>query len=609
MCIGANYLKGGCEFTVWAPYCSNVSLMLTEENQKLTMEKTKEGYWKLYVKSLKPGTKYMYQLNKEKIQPDPASHYQPQGVFAPSAVVNHKKYKWTDEKWQGINQENLVMYELHVGTFTSKGTFNAIIDKINELAELGITAVELMPITQFSGSRNWGYDAVFPYAVQNTYGGPEGLKELVNYCHMQGVAVFLDVIYNHLGPEGNCLHDYGPYFIEERRTPWGLGINFDGSDSLQVRKYFFENALHWFRNYHIDGLRLDAVHAIIDSSPKHFLKELSEVVNHYSKKKGKKYFLIAESNQNEPVLVRSRKQEGYGLDAMWLDDFHHALHAILTKEQISYYIDFGSLNDLAKALREGFIYSEQHSKFWRSPRGKTSKTIHPNKFVAFSQNHDQIGNRLQGERLISLAGCEAAKLAAGLVILSPFIPLLFMGEEYGEQAPFLYFTDFSDQILGKKVREGRKKEALPSSPTNEAPDPQDVETFNKSKPTWQQRNHGNGAALLNFYKELLRIRKSILSTNGGKRLRIKQSKKDKILFLHTPKTQPAYGIIVNLDPEQKKYSFPFGESQYLKILDSADANWGGPKSTLPDTAIRGGKHLAQPFNLAIYKKRGRTSLD
>jgi maltooligosyltrehalose trehalohydrolase len=290
MCIGANYHKGGCAFTVWAPRYSEVSLLLTEENEKLTMEKTDEGYWKLYLKSLKPGTKYMYQLNPEKSHPDPASHHQPQGVFAPSAVVDHKKYKWTDEKWQGINQENIVMYELHVGTFTSEGTFNAIIDKINELTELGITAVELMPVTQFSGSRNWGYDPVFPYAVQNTYGGPEGLKELVNQCHMHGVAVFLDVIYNHLGPEGNCFHDYGPYFLEERRTPWGAGINFDGPDSLQVRKYFFENALYWFRNYHIDGLRLDAVHAIIDSSPKHFLKELSEIVNHYSKKKKEEIF-------------------------------------------------------------------------------------------------------------------------------------------------------------------------------------------------------------------------------------------------------------------------------------------------------------------------------
>ncbi len=564
------------------------------------MEKTEEGYCQVTVNGVKPETQYMYQFAAETCKPDPASHFQPDGVFGSSAVVNHDDYKWRDAAWRGIPFKDLVMYELHVGTFTAEGTFEAAKARVQELAELGVNALELMPVAQFSGARNWGYDGVFPYAVENTYGGPEGLKRLVDHCHVNGVAVLLDVVYNHVGPEGNCLSDFGPYFLETRRTPWGLGINFDGAESSHVRRFFLQNALYWFRNYHIDGLRLDAVHAIEDPSPKHFLKELAEAVAAYSAE-ARKVYLVAESNLNDPKLVRLQKSGGFGLDAVWLDDFHHALHALVTGERSGYYMDFGKPSQLLKAFNEGFVYTGEFSEFWRSNRGQSSKGIKPEKFVVFSQNHDQIGNRMLGERFVTLAGLEAAKLAAGIVALSPYVPLFFMGEEYAEQAPFLFFTDFADSALRRNVTKGRRKEFAAFNQPREIADPEHLKTFTDSKISWQRRWAGEGKKILGYYGELLRLRRLIRSKDVS-RPKIGASEEGKLMFLHFPRDKPAVAVVANLDSERAQFLFPFKGGEFRKELDSSDDKWAGPGSSLPDRAKFGEAQVAQPYGCAVYVK-------
>lgn len=599
-CEGNNH----CEFIVWAPYRKRVSLIIGPSKKEFEMEKTEDGYWRLESEEIKPGSTYLYRLDEQIDQPDPASHFQPEGVFGPSMITNQNSFKWKEGNWQGINLKDMVFYELHVGTFTQKGTFEAASERIGELAELGINAVELMPIAQFSGNRNWGYDGVFPYAVQNTYGSPDELKRFIDHCHQRDMAVILDVVFNHLGPEGNCLPDFGPYFLKDRKTLWGPQVNFDGRLSFHVRNYFLENAIYWFRDFHVDGLRLDAVHTIIDTSRKHFLKELAETVKDYSKKTSRKLLLIAESDQNDPKIIRPGKLCGYGLDAQWLDDFHHALYTLLTGEKKGYYIDFGRMQDLVKSFREGYVYSGQYSRFRNGKHGYSSRGIPPGKFLAFSQNHDQIGNRMLGERLLTLAGLEAAKLAAGIVILSPYIPLLFMGEEYGERDPFLYFTSYMDRNLAETVRKGRKEEFTRFDWQGEPPDPQSVSTFKKSKINWQQRHEGLGKKILEYYKNLIRLRKTIPAIrhayiNQTKRL---TSEDELLLFVNGRRGNCAVTIVANFNKHDSKYEFPSGGGSFVKVLDSADPAWAGRGSDLPDKAIMGDEHVIRSFSIAVFLK-------
>ncbi|MFH1703950.1 MAG: alpha-amylase family glycosyl hydrolase, partial [Nitrospirota bacterium] len=359
MKIGAYYLGNGkCKFVVWAPFLDQVQVKFASLHKKnISMEKDTKGHWKTVVENVFPGTRYLYILGDKTEKPDPASHFQPEGVHGPSQIVDHSAFDWEDSKWKGIPLSEMIMYELHVGTFTSKGTFESIIPRLDGLLDLGINAIEIMPVSQFSGDRNWGYDGVYPFAVQNSYGGPEGLKRLVNECHKKGIAVILDVVYNHLGPEGNYLWDYGPYFTGKYKTPWGIAINFDDAYSNEVRDFFIENALHWFKNYHIDALRLDAIHGISDLSAKPFLQELAEKVEEFSLQEGRKFYLIAESDLNDSMVIKPRELGGYGIDAQWCDDFHHCLHTLVTGESQGYYVDFGKLEYLVKSLREGFVYS------------------------------------------------------------------------------------------------------------------------------------------------------------------------------------------------------------------------------------------------------------
>ena len=476
MKLSATPLDGGmCRFLVWAPQSDRVAVVL--DGHPVPMRRLARGYHCVETVA-PPGTRYRYRLDDGHELADPASRSQPEGVFGPSAVVD-PAFAWSP--WSGPAKD-WIIYECHIGTWTDAGTFEAGIERLAALAALGVTALEIMPVAQFPGSRNWGYDGVFPFAPQNTYGGPDGLRRLVDACHQHGLAVILDVVYNHLGPEGNVLTSFGHYFTDAYHTPWGSAMNFDGPGSDEVRRFFIENALHWAWEYHIDALRLDAVHAILDRSARPFLQQLASRVP---------VPLFAESDANDPRLVQE-----FGMAAVWADDLHHALHALLTGERGGCYTDFGPISRLAAAYRHGFAFTGQRNRYRDRRHGAMPTAMAPWQFVVCAQNHDQIGNRAQGERLVTLAGPRAAKVAAAAVLLSPFTPLLFMGEEYGETAPFLYFTSHTDPALGRAVRARRRREV-----GGNAPDPQREETFMASliHPTAETED----------FAELIRLRKEM----------------------------------------------------------------------------------------------------
>src|ERR1700704_4962738 len=507
--LGATPVSNGTwEFVLWAPRSRRASLHVLGTNQRiLEMEPEERGYHHLTVDGLEPGAPYLYQLDDSRQLPDPASRFQPQGVHGPSHLVDVTRFKWTDPTWTGISLESSVFYELHVGTYTPEGSFEALIPRLAELASLGITTLELMPIAQFPGSRNWGYDGVFPFAPQNTYGGPEGLHRLVNAAHSQGLAVALDVVYNHLGPEGNYLSAYAPYFTDRYRTPWGQAINFDDAGSDEVRRFFIENALYWLETFHFDALRLDAIHGIFDFSANPFLAELKSAAGRLAQRLGRHIHLIAESDLNDSRVLLSRERGGYGLDSQWSDGFHHSVHTLLTGEKRGYYSDYGRISHLASTLKDGWCYSGQYSQFRQRRHGNSSRGISSSHFVGCSQNHDQVGNRSAGERLSALVNFEGLKLAAGVTLLSPFVPLLFMGEEYGETAPFQYFTSHLDADLVEAVRRGRRDEFKAFGWEGLVPDPQDETTFPRSELQHSLKGQEPHATLLRFYKELMGFRK------------------------------------------------------------------------------------------------------
>ncbi|MFC1937816.1 malto-oligosyltrehalose trehalohydrolase, partial [Chloroflexota bacterium] len=412
--LGAAYLGDDqCQFIVWAPLAQRIEVhIVSPEELIIPLQRDSQGYHRVVTGGVKPGSLYFYRLDGEKEHPDPASRFQPQGVHGPSQVLA-ATFPWQDQNWPGLPLQEYILYELHVGTFTEEGTFDAVIGHLDRLKDLGITAMELMPVAQFPGNRNWGYDGVCPFAVQDSYGGPEGLKHLVNTCHQKGLAVVLDVVYNHLGPEGNYIADFGPYFTDRYKTPWGAALNFDGPHSDEVRRFFIENALYWLEEFHIDALRLDALHAIFDMSSYPFLQELAASFHQKVAKLNRKAYLIGESSANDARLIKPSESGGYGLDAQWNDEFHHSLHTLLTGEQSGYYQDFGQLQHLIKAFQEGFVYSGQYSHYRQRRHGVSSRNIPSHRFVVFAQNHDQVGNRVKGERLSRLVLFEALKLAAG----------------------------------------------------------------------------------------------------------------------------------------------------------------------------------------------------
>ena len=512
--LGAKRTSGEItRFCVWAPKAETVDVhVVAPFDAHISMAPEDNGYFVKAVENLPEHARYFYRLNEDAERPDPASGYQPEGVHGPSAVVDHH-FGWTDEKWTGLALQNHIFYELHVGTFTTEGTFDGAMAQLDRLADLGITAIEIMPVAQFPGTRNWGYDGVFPFAVQNSYGGPDALKRLVNACHEKGMAVVLDVVYNHLGPEGNYLHDFGFYFSTAYRTPWGAHINFDGPHSDEVRRYFIENAVQWFTLYHIDALRLDAVHAILDFSATPFLTDLVRNVAELKKITGRQMHLFPESAANDARLITPQKRGGTGLDAQWNDDFHHALHGLLTGERNGYYKDFGQLHHMANAMANGFVYDGIYSEFRQRRHGNDARHLPGESFIVFSQNHDQVGNRMNGDRLACLVPVRAAKLAAAAVILSPYLPLLFMGEEYGETAPFAYFISHSDPELIEAVRNGRQEEFSAFSWHGRPPDPQDPATFENAGISPDGPGNAAGQELSAFYRRLIQIRKKLMTNS------------------------------------------------------------------------------------------------
>lgn len=600
--------KGSCTFSVWAPEKKSMVLHLVHPYaQEIKMKKDGMGYFHSEIKDLFPGARYFFKPDGEKDLPDPASHYQPEGVHGPSELVDHDSYSWQDQSWKGIPFRELVLYEIHVGTFTQEGTFEAIIPFLDDIAEIGVNGIELMPVAQFPGNRNWGYDGVLPYSVQNTYGGPEGLKKLIDVCHQKGIAVFLDVVYNHLGPEGNYFQSFGPYFTDNYTTPWGEALNFDGEWSDGVRDYYSNNPLHWFENYHIDGLRFDAIHEVYDSGAVHLWELTYQKVKILEQKLGRHLHLVAESDFNSPRVIKSPEIGGYGFSAQWLDDFHHALYVLLDKNGKDRYVDFGKPEQLAKAYTDGFVHSGEYVSFRKRKHGASSAGIGGDKFVVYNQNHDQIGNRVEGKRLCGLVNFERQKLAAAALLLSPYIPMLFMGEEYAETSPFYYFVSHSDPELIKAVQEGRKKEFEAFHWEVDPPDPQDEDTLNRSKLHWNLRTKGKHKILLKWHIKLIGLRKSYPALGSFNKDNVRVNIPTPGLFvLHRRSEsgeQQLYALF-NFTDSPAPYTFPSTAESYRKLLDSTAAPWQETsKMAKPDQPkeVRAGEAIKlEPCSVTLY---------
>jgi maltooligosyltrehalose trehalohydrolase len=499
---------------VWAPRAQHVDLVTANGRDRLEAEGS-TGWWR--GPTLPAGTDYAFSVDDREPRPDPRSPWQPNGVHGPSRTVDHDAFAWTDKSWHGRPLPGGVVYELHIGTFTPGGTFDSAIERLDHLVDLGVDFVEVMPVNAFPGRWGWGYDGVALFAVHESYGGPDALKRFVDACHARNLGAILDVVYNHLGPDGNYLPEFGPYFTDKHETPWGQAVNLDDDDAAEVRAFFVDNALQWLRDYHFDGLRLDAVHAFVDESPSHFLAELGDAARKLADEVGKPLFLIAESDLNDPRIIRPRADGGYGMDAQWSDDFHHALHSVVTGERDGYYADFGSLADIATVLTTGFVYTGQHSAY----RGKAHGAPLPpsttgSQLLGYLQNHDQIGNRARGDRVSMLTSIERAKIGAALVLTAPFTPMLFMGEEWGATTPWQYFTDHQNDELANAVREGRRAEfaAFGWGP-DDVPDPQDPGTFERSRLNWAELHDAAHADLFDWYRALIRLRKQWSDLTAG----------------------------------------------------------------------------------------------
>lgn len=565
-------------FVVWAP--EKAKMEVEVEGKNLTMKKGEFGYWIATADSITTGARYKFKVDGGKLLPDPASCFQPDGVHGYSEVID-RNFNWMDQQWKGLPLGEMIQYELHVGTFTKEGTFDGVISKLDYLLELGVNAIELMPLSQFPGGRNWGYDGVYPFAVQNSYGGPHGLKKLVNAAHAKGIAVILDVVYNHQGPEGNYLSEYGPYFTEKYKTGWGSALNYDDAYCDGVRNYYWQNALMWLDEFHIDGLRLDAVHAIWDFSAKHFIDELRAKVKALEAETGMRKVLIAEFDLNNPRYIDSPDKGGYGLDGQWIDEYHHALHSLLTGETDGYYEDFGQPSHLVKSLINSYVYTGEYSVHRKKNFGVTPSNPY-DQFVVFAQNHDQVGNRLAGDRLSTQLSLEGLKLAAASYILSPHIPMLFMGEEYGEKNPFQYFISHTDENLVKLVREGRKKEFSYFNWKGEVPDPQDKKTFDQCKLSWNN-TEGDNAALFRFYKHLIKLRKTLKAFQSFDRqsLTMLPSPDEKVILFERHHDGHQVIVALNFNKAASRFLQPFS-FPVKKIFDSSAKEWNGPTDFTPN---------------------------
>jgi maltooligosyltrehalose trehalohydrolase len=600
--VGANRLPDGAwDFLLWSPNSPSVSLHLLDPDQLIPMQTEAHGYHRATLDNLQPGARYVYRLEDGRELPDPASRFQPEGVHKPSALVDTESFRWTNDNWKGIRLEDSIFYELHVGAYTREGTFDALIPRLPELVDLGITVVEIMPVAQFPGSRNWGYDGVYPFAAQNSYGGPDALHRFVNAAHMHGLAVALDVVYNHLGPEGNYLSAFGPYFTDRYRTPWGQAVNYDGEDSDEVRTYFIENALYWLEDLRIDALRLDAVHGIFDFGARHFLAELKSRVDELSSNLARPLYLIAESDLNDNRLLHDPEHGGYGLDSQWADDFHHSVHTLLTHENRGYYADFGGITHLAATLQDGWCYRGQYSVHRKRRHGNSPEGIAPRKFVVCNQNHDQVGNRAAGDRLSTLVNFEALKLAAGVTLLSPFLPLLFMGEQYGEPAPFQYFTSHGDPALVEAVRRGRREEFAAFGWHDSVPDPQDEQTYLRSHLDPALQRIEPHSILYRFYQDLIRIRKDL--GLGAVSSRTVREISDRLLLLEYP-TTAEIAILFNFADAPANVSAQNLAGNWAVLMNSAAQSWrGSDRNAMSSISLSTDSHLGiSPYSFLLLQR-------
>ena len=604
MTIGSTFVPGaGTSFHVWAPNSTRVEVhLVSPENRRITMESDDAGYWYTHDNEVEPGAEYFYTLDGKIDRPDPASKRQPRGVHGPSAVIRPQDIAVDDDGFHPPALADLILYELHIGTFTPEGTFGSAAAHLDYLKDLGINAVEIMPVAHFPGRRNWGYDGVYPFAVHSAYGGAAGLAGFVEAAHAKGIAVYLDVVYNHLGPEGNYLADFGPYFTEFYSTPWGEAINFDGPHSDHVRRYFIENLRYWLEDFKIDGLRLDAVHAMLDTSAVPILAELSAEAERISIRSGRKRILVAESLQNDSRVISPRDRGGAGIQAEWLDDLHHSLHTYVTGERDGYYIDFGDIEQIRKAFAEAYVLSRTYSHYHKRTFGNTAADRMPKQFVVYSQNHDQIGNRARGDRLTTLVDFETQKLLAASVLLSPYTPMLFMGEEYGETAPFEYFVSHSDPDLISSVRTGRKEEFSHFfSDDRNVPDPQSVDAFERSR---IDLNKASGppkhATLFRLYRELIRLRRYVADLPPDEptiqavlgppedqpadfqydaiplRARLSVESEDEVIAIARATAEGLIVVLLNFASEVREAHFERNDAFFQVLFDSSDDRWKGP---------------------------------
>jgi len=600
--LGVNFNEEGqADIALWAPKVDYAEIYYVDKNKSEQLIGGELGLWTLTTDSLKPGDLYFFKLDGKVQFPDPASLSQPDGVHGASQAINNREFNWTDEKWKNFALKDYIFYELHVGTFTSEGTFAAIEEKLDYLIDLGITAIEIMPVSQFSGERNWGYDGVFPFSVQNSYGGAKGLQQLVNTCHIKGLAVVLDVVFNHIGPEGNHLENFGHYFTDKYHTPWGNAINFDDAWCDHVRNFFIENTLMWFRDFHIDGLRMDAVHAIKDFSPLHILQEIKLYVDELIHETGRNHYLIAELDLNDTRYINAISKGGFGLDAQWIDEFHHALRVSSGQPKTGYYSDFDSIVSLAKSYEDAYVYDGAYSDHRKKKFGVKAAENPGQQFVVFSQNHDHVGNRMLGERTSELVSFEMQKLLAGAVLVSPYLPMLFMGEEYGETNPFQYFVSHTDPELADAVRKGRKKEFEAFHMEGEAPDPMSEGTFEKSKLQWQLTEQEPHKTMLSFYKKLITIRKeqAALHVLNRKDVSVESLADQEVIILQRQHKIQHTICLMNFSKQPQQVKVPVYAPVWHKLMASSDLKWKGP-GDLPRTISEEISLVLPPESFTLY---------
>ncbi|MCL7987005.1 malto-oligosyltrehalose trehalohydrolase [Sphingobacterium sp. lm-10] len=572
--LGVRTEADGAHISLWAPSAKTVHCQIEGQDTRITLNQSKYGYWEASTHVLKVGDQYRFVLDGDAYA-DPASYYQPEGVHGPSEVVD-LSFAWTDAKYEVPALKDFIIYELHIGTFTQTHDFQGTIDKLPYLKKLGINAIEVMPIGQFPGERNWGYDGVFPFAVQASYGGPKAFQQLVDAAHAHDIAIVLDVVYNHFGPEGNYAPHYGPYFTEKYGTPWGSAINFDDAHSNGVRDFVLANVRMWFEDFHVDALRIDAAHALKDSSASHILQDIRKETNAWISEQETKHYLIVECDLNDRRYLEPLEKNGYAMDGQWVDEFHHALRVAAGGKPDGYYADFHGIADLAKAFQHAYVYTGQYSEHRQKFFGSDSTGLAGERFVVFSQNHDQTGNRMLGERSSMLFSSDMQRLMALAVIASPYVPMLFMGEEWSASTPFQYFVHHSDEELIEAVRKGRKEEFKSFHTEAEAPDPQAQSTFTDCVLNWTEQDSGSHRQMLAYYEALLAFRKSnsILRQVDRSLLTVQYDEAKSVIVLsYTFEDQLMVGML-NFSTDAQVITLDNAHS-FERIWDTSDPAWGG----------------------------------